>query len=250
MTKNQRSFDRPVMMSSEMPSAKYSCSRVVAHIGERQHRDRRPIGGRRLCSHGGFELGRRGAFGEGDAVDADRTRDVLDGLLAHVLEAKTELIAHLIVHDARNQDPAGIGQRFQPGRHIYAITEDVIPVDYDVADVEADAEFDALVRRNTGIALDHTALNVDGAAHGIDHADEFHQHSVTGRLDDPAAMFGDLGVDQFLAMRLELAQRAFLIDAHQPAVAGNVACPYRGQSAVDTLFRHVVAPGTCNCWER
>src|SRR5262245_45722619 len=26
MTKNQRSFDRPVMMSSEMPSAKYSCS--------------------------------------------------------------------------------------------------------------------------------------------------------------------------------------------------------------------------------
>jgi len=26
MTKNQRSFDKPVMMSSEMPSAKYSCS--------------------------------------------------------------------------------------------------------------------------------------------------------------------------------------------------------------------------------
>ena len=100
MTKNQRSFDRPVMMSSEMPSAKYSCPGVVAHIGERQYRDRRPTGGRRLCSHSGFERGRRDAFGEGDAVDADRSRDVLDGLLAQVLEAKTELVAHLIVHDA------------------------------------------------------------------------------------------------------------------------------------------------------
>ena len=49
--------------------------------------------------------------------------------------------------------------------------------------------------RNIGVALGHAALNVDGAAHGIDHADEFHQHSVAGRLDDPAPMFGDLGID-------------------------------------------------------
>jgi hypothetical protein len=62
-------------------------------------------------------------------------------------------------------------------------------------------------------------------------------------------MFGDLGVDQFLAMRLELAQRAFLIDAHQPAVTGNVACPYRSQSAVDTVFRHINAPGNLQCWK-
>jgi hypothetical protein len=37
--------------------------------------------------------------------------NVFDGLLAHVIETKTELIAHLIVHDARNHDAAGIGQR-------------------------------------------------------------------------------------------------------------------------------------------
>ena len=100
------------------------------------------------------------------------------------------------------------------------------------------------------VALDHAALNVDGAAHGIDHADEFHQHPVAGRLDDPAAMFGDLGIDQFLAMRLELAQRAFLIDAHQPAVAGNVGRQYRSQPAVDTVFRHLVAPGNLQLLER
>ena len=37
------------------------------------------------------------------------------------------------------------------------------------ANVEADAEFDPFVRRYTGIALGHATLNVDGAAHGIDH---------------------------------------------------------------------------------
>jgi hypothetical protein len=41
-------------------------------------------------------------------------------------------------------------------------------------------------------------------------------------------MLGDLGVDQFLTVRLKLPQRAFLIDAHKSAIAGNVACKNRG----------------------
>jgi hypothetical protein len=45
-------------------------------------------------------------------------------------------------------------------------------------------------------------------------------------------------------MRLELAQRAFLIDAHQPAVTGDIACPYRSKSAIDTVFSHADAPRT------
>jgi hypothetical protein len=43
-------------------------------------------------------------------------------------------------------------------------------------------------------------------------------------------------------MRLELAQRPFLIDAHEAAVPGNVACPYRSQPAVNTVFSHRDAP--------
>ena len=73
----------------------------------------------------GGELGRGqwGGLGEGDAVNTDWPRDVFDRLLTHVIETKTKLIAHLIVHDARNHDAAGIGQRLQPRRHIDAITE-------------------------------------------------------------------------------------------------------------------------------
>jgi hypothetical protein len=99
--------------------------------------------------------GRWGGLGEGDAVDTDWPRNVFDRLLAHVIETKTELIAHLIVHETRNHDAAGIGQRLQTRRYIDAVSEDVIPVYYDIADVDADAKFDALIRRNIDIALDH-----------------------------------------------------------------------------------------------
>ena len=137
---------------------------------------------------------------------------------------------------------AGVGERLQPGGNIDAVAIDIVGIADDVADIDADAEFNALFRGHPDIAVDHTALDVDGAAYGVDHADEFHQHPVAGGLDDSATVLGDLGIDQFLAMRLELAQRAFLVNAHQPAIAGDVARENRGQSAVDPVFRHVVAP--------
>jgi hypothetical protein len=44
------------------------------------------------------------------------------------------------------------------------------------------------------------------------------------------------------SVRLELAQRAFLVDAHQPTVAGYVASENRRQPSVHSAFRHLVAP--------
>ncbi len=99
------------------------------------------------------------------------------------------------MHDARNHDAAGIGQRLQTRRHIDAVSENVIAIENDVADIDADAEFDALVRRNLGVTLGHAALDIDRATDGVDHAHEFHEHSIARRLDDSAAMFGDLGID-------------------------------------------------------
>ena len=229
------------MMSSEMPSAKYSCSGsplMLANgntaIEGRSAVDSLNFGGR--C--GGFDDGRSVAFGEGDAVDPDRPCDVLDGLLAHVLEAEAQLVSHLVVDLARNHDAAGLGERLQPRGHVDAVAINIVVVADDVADVDADAELDAPIGWHIGIAFGHAALDFDGAAHSIDDADEFHQHAVAGGLDDAAPVLGDLGIDQFLAMRLELAKRAFLVDAHQPAVAGDVARENRGQP----VGRHAPQP--------
>ena len=45
-----------------------------------------------------------------NAMNSERPRDVLDGLLAHILEIEAELVPHLIVNDARDHDAAWIGE--------------------------------------------------------------------------------------------------------------------------------------------
>src|SRR5262249_14815745 len=102
----------------------------------------------------------------------------------------------------------------------------------------ADAELNAVLGRDIGIAIEHAALNVDGASDSVDDADKFHQDAIACCFDDAAAMLSNLGIDQLLAVLLELVQRAFLVGTHQPAVAGNVADENSRKPAVNVLFTH------------
>ena len=91
-----------------------------------------------------------------------------------------------------------------------------------------------LMRRSSGasgIAVDHPALNLGGAAHRVDDAGEFRQHAVAGGLDDPAVMLGDLRIDQLAEMRLEPFVRAFLVGAHQARIARHIGGEDRGKTA-------------------
>jgi hypothetical protein len=62
-----------------------------------------------------------------------------------------------------------------------------------------------------------------------------------GSLDDAAAIFLDLRVDQFAAKRLESRQRSFLVRRHQPRMASDVRCENGGQFALGLLRCHVNA---------
>jgi hypothetical protein len=94
-----------------------------------------------------------------------------------------------------NADATRFGDPFQPRGDVDAIAEDVVVVDDDIANVNADPEFDTLVQRHPGFLLGHAGLNFDGAARGIDRAGELHQKAVPGRFDDPAPMLLYLEVD-------------------------------------------------------
>src|SRR5262249_42887057 len=123
---------------------------------------------------------------EPDAIGVDRRGDVLQRLLAYVLERKTESLADRIADAARDADTARLGQAFEPRSDIDAVAEDVLLVVDHVAEVDPDSVFDALGLRHAGIVLGHAALHLDRAAHGVNDRGEFDERAIAGQLDEPA----------------------------------------------------------------
>ena len=148
MTNSDRDLDSSVMMSSAMPSAKNSCSASLLMLVNA----RTAIEGLSGSASGGDRSGGNGvaaAAGRGrqHAIGPHRARDVLEALLAHVLEDEVEPCGHILVDTSRDADAAGVGQRFQPRGDVHAVAEDVAVVaDDDLADVDADAILDPFRR--------------------------------------------------------------------------------------------------------
>jgi hypothetical protein len=128
----------------------------------------------------------------------------------------------VVSHRPRDAEAAGIRQGFQSGRDIYAVPEDVVVLDNDVAEIDPDPEPDPAALGHPGLAIDHCPLQVGGTADRVDDAPEFREHPVAGRLDDATGMLADLRVDERAAMRLEAFVRAFLVRAHQARIARHI----------------------------
>ena len=112
---------------------------------------------------------------------------------------------------------------FEPRGDIDAVAHQVAVGLLDhVAEMNADAELDAAVGRQAGVALDHAVLHLDCAAHRVDHAAELDDAAVAGALDDAAVMQGDGRVDQVAAQRPQPRERAILVRSGEPAVANNI----------------------------
>src|SRR6266700_3930639 len=164
-------------------------------------------------------------------INADRARDVLDALLALILERVRQPVTDVVAHRPGNTDAAGLSERFQARRDIDAIAKDVAALGDDVAEIDADAKPDLPLVGHLRLAVDHPALHLGGAAHRIYDAREFHQQAVAGSLDDAALMLLDLGIDELPAMRLETLVRAFLVRPHQARIARHISGEDRGQTA-------------------
>ena len=169
---------------------------------------------------------------------ANRPHDVLDLLLADVVKANIETAMHLLAHRRRHADSAGLGQRFQTRRHVDTVARDVGAVDDDVADVDADAELDALVGRFRLIICVHCPLHVDCAVERRIRAGEFEQHPVAGGLDHPATVFGNLRIDDAFADLAQPRKRPSIIALHVSAEADYISDEDRRQLAGDGTSIH------------
>ena len=95
-----------------------------------------------------------------------------------------------------------------------------------------DAEVDAPLGRNLGIARGHPLLHRDSAAHRIDHARKFQQQPVASGLDDPPAVFGDLRVNKLPPVGFQSRQGGAVVAAHEQGIAHYVGRYDRRQSSV------------------
>src|SRR6516162_5727824 len=174
---------------------------------------------------------RRDMPGDRDAVDMHRPGDVLDPLLACVFEGNLEPIANLVAHHPADTDFSWLGESFEAGGDVDAVAVDIALIEDHVAQIDADAELDPLLRRHMRVALGHPSPYLDGAAHRIDDAGEFDEQPVAGGLDDAASMVFDLGVPPLAPDRFQRGKRAFLVRTHQPRIPGDVGGQDRDEAA-------------------
>ncbi|MEZ5865581.1 MAG: hypothetical protein R3D25_16485 [Geminicoccaceae bacterium] len=146
----------------------------------------------------------------------------------------------MLVDVPRDQNAAGCGQRFQACGDVHAVAVDVVVVVDDVAEIDADAEPEALALGQMALARLEVALDGDGAIHGTDDARELDQRAVAHQLDDVAAMRLHGRLDHGGAQRPEAGMRAPLVGRHQPTVADHVGGENRREPPFDRRTRHAV----------
>ena len=113
-----------------------------------------------------------------------------------------QLVAHLTTGVLGEADAPRLGKTLKPRSDVDSVAHEIAIRFLDnVSQVNSDAKLDAPFRRDARIARDHTVLDLDGAAHGVDHAAKLDDRAVAGALDDAAVMGGDRGVDQVAPRR-------------------------------------------------
>ena len=200
--------------------------RIGAAILEGQNRDCRPAAEaryRRGGSRSTFRL--RGE--RPHAIRTHRRRDVLQLLLAEILERALHLAAHLLDDRRRRADAARVCERFEPRGDVDRVAEDLL-LDGEIAEMHPDAKAQAAILRKAGLAPSELRLHVERARDRVDGTGELREQVVADRVHDPAAMLAHVARDR-VAVRAQHLRRRRLVLRHAAAVADRVGAQDRGE---------------------
>jgi hypothetical protein len=90
--------------------------------------------------------------------------------------------------------------------------------------IGADAKPDAPLVGHRRVAVDHAALDLRSATHGVHNTRKFRQQAVAGVLYSTAPALRDLRINQLPDMRFKALVRPLLVHTHQPRVARHISC--------------------------
>jgi hypothetical protein len=120
-------------------------------------------------------------------------------------------------------DRARLANALESGSDIDAVAHQIAVALLDnVPQVDADAKFDTLFRRQASVALDHSGLNFDRAPHRIDHAAELDDCAVAGALHNATVVHRDDGVDEIAAKGPQARENALFVCPGEPTIADHV----------------------------
>ena len=143
-------------------------------------------------------------------------------LFAEILVSDVEPVADLVAHRRGDADSARLRYKLKSRRHIDAIAEDIAFFDDHVAQIDADTVKEGARRRHVTIAPRHALLEIHGTAECLGDALKFHEHPVTGGLNNTTLTFGDRRVDQLQPHGLKPRESTRLIDFHETAEADDI----------------------------
>ena len=129
----------------------------------------------------------------------------------------------------------GLGEGVGAQQWLDPIAKDIIVLDDDVADLDADTELDPPLAGTSALRASTPPPWASTAHRAASSAAEFDQEPVAGVLDDAALVLADVRVDELTAMSFEARQSAGLIRAHQPAVASDIGGDDGRKTALDPL---------------
>ncbi len=157
-------------------------------------------------------------------------------MLTAIGENQWQLTANLIASSIGDAQAARFADRFKSRGDVHAVTENIVAVYNNVADIDTDAENDALLIRDFLVAVEHLALNRDGAGDRVHNAGKIHQDTIADSFNDASAVGGDGRIDLVLADPFERAQRADFVGSHQAAITDDVGGKNGGELALYVLM--------------
>src|SRR3984957_1624320 len=208
---------------------------IHAKAGEWQHHDRQAR--RRRLLDGGWAGGRAG-LGRGanlERIDPDWLDDILEFSLAKVADHEIETTFDLSVSVLRQADRSGLRDSLETRGDIDAVTHQVSVALFDhVSEMNDNAEVDAALGRQAGVALRKAMLQFDCATYGVNDAAKLNDGAVAGALDHTPAVDRDRGLDQVAPQRAQTRQDSIFVSAREPREADDIHHENRRQLAFFT----------------
>ncbi len=134
----------------------------------------------------------------------------------------------MVEHGLGERYRTGLRRALDPRGDVDAVAEQILAVDHNVGQVNADAQIEQAVV--VAAQAGQVALNIEAGADRRDRAGEFRQETVAGLGESASGFFLDPGPDHFADPR-QARERIGLRRAHLRRIADHIARHDRRKSA-------------------